>query len=108
MSTVITKNTSDLERLLEKAQSLPDLGGGVVINNQDKTITENGSYSADNGYTGLGVVTVDVPERVVTEKGEDGFSPIATVKQTDDGAVISITDKNGMTTATITNGKTAY
>lgn len=108
MNTVITKNTSDLEQLLEKAQSLPDLGGGVAINNQDKTITENGSYSADNGYTGLGVVTVEVPERVVTEKGEDGFSPIATVEQTDDGAVISITDKNGMTTATITNGKTAY
>ena len=37
--------------------------------------------------------------------GEDGFSPIATVKQTDTGADISITDKNGTTTATITNGK---
>jgi hypothetical protein len=37
--------------------------------------------------------------------GEDGFSPIATVTQTDTGAVISITDKDGTTTATITNGK---
>ena len=36
---------------------------------------------------------------------EDGFSPIATVEQTDTGAVISITDKDGTTTATITNGK---
>lgn len=39
------------------------------------------------------------------ENGEDGFSPIATVTQTDSGAVISITDKDGTTTATITNGK---
>jgi hypothetical protein len=35
-------------------------GGGVEINNQDKTITENGTYTADEGYTGLGTVEVDV------------------------------------------------
>ena len=34
--------------------------GGVTIKNQDKTFTENGSYAADSGYTGLGVVKVDV------------------------------------------------
>lgn len=39
------------------------------------------------------------------ENGEDGFSPIAKVEQTAGGAVISITDKDGTTTATITNGK---
>ena len=37
--------------------------------------------------------------------GEDGFSPIATVEQTKTGAVVSITDRNGTTTATVTNGK---
>lgn len=36
-------------------------GGGVTIRNQNKTITENGTYTADSGYTGLGMVTVDVP-----------------------------------------------
>jgi hypothetical protein len=39
-------------------------GGGsaddIVINNQDLTITENGTYTADSGYTGLGTVTVEV------------------------------------------------
>ena len=40
-----------------------------------------------------------------TEPGEDGFSPIAKVTQTESGAVISITDKSGTTTATIANGK---
>ena len=36
-------------------------GGGQTIRNQDKTITENGIYTADSGYTGLGTVTVNVP-----------------------------------------------
>lgn len=36
-------------------------GSGEEINNQDKTVTENGQYTADEGYTGLGTVTVNVP-----------------------------------------------
>lgn len=36
--------------------------------------------------------------------GADGISPIATVTQTGSGATISITDKNGTTTANINNG----
>jgi len=39
--------------------------------------------------------------------GADGFSPIATVTETDTGAVITITDKDGTTSATIQNGKDA-
>lgn len=35
-------------------------GGGATINNQDKTITQNGTYTADEGYTGLGTVSVNV------------------------------------------------
>lgn len=34
------------------------------VNNQTKTITENGTYTADDGYTGLGTVTVDVDTTV--------------------------------------------
>lgn len=40
------------------------------------------------------------------EAGEDGFSPTAAVEQTATGAVITITDKGGTTTAEITNGST--
>lgn len=36
-------------------------GGGTPINNQDISVTENGVYSADSGYTGLGTVSVSVP-----------------------------------------------
>ena len=37
--------------------------------------------------------------------GADGFPPTATVTQTSTGATISITDKTGTTTATVTSGK---
>lgn len=37
--------------------------------------------------------------------GADGFSPIATVVPTEDGGLITITDKNGTTEVTIYNGK---
>ena len=38
------------------------------------------------------------------QPGADGFSPIATVESNSEGAVISITDKNGTTTSQIYNG----
>lgn len=36
--------------------------------------------------------------------GADGFSPSVTVTQTESGAIITVTDKNGTTTATIESG----
>lgn len=39
-------------------------GSGGTVKNQHKTFTENGVYRADSGYTGLGTVTVAVPEVV--------------------------------------------
>lgn len=39
------------------------------------------------------------------EPGADGFSPIANVRQTADGAVITITDKYGTTEAVVASGK---
>lgn len=38
------------------------------------------------------------------QDGADGFSPIATVTQTASGATITITDKNGTTTANVNHG----
>lgn len=37
--------------------------------------------------------------------GADGFSPTATVRQMESGATITITDKNGTTTASVANGE---
>lgn len=68
------------------------------------TLTFTGAVNAS--YDGSSAVEIKIPNPGGNgENGEDGFSPIATVTQTDTGAVISITDKDGTTTATITNGK---
>jgi hypothetical protein len=37
--------------------------------NQNKTITENGTYTADSGYNGLGTVTVNVPSSSSSKYG---------------------------------------
>ncbi len=37
--------------------------------NQNKTITENGTYTADSGYNGLGTVTVNVPSTSSSKYG---------------------------------------
>lgn len=42
------------------AQAISQITVGDTINNQNKTITENGTYTADEGYTGLGEVVVNV------------------------------------------------
>lgn len=42
-----------------------------TVNNEDKTITENGTYTAGQGYTGLGEVTVNVdnvPDGIFIQK----------------------------------------
>lgn len=44
------------------------------INNQDITITQNGTYTADSNYTGLGEVTVNV------QGGSGGVKKFATVE----------------------------
>lgn len=64
---------------------------------QDLTPDEQAQARANIGITGG-----------TGEPGSAGFSPIAKVTQTDSGAVISITDKNGTTTATIVNGMDGY
>jgi hypothetical protein len=55
-----TELTEQQQLISELKTTLETKAAGVTINNQDKTITENGTYTADEGYTGLGTVTVEV------------------------------------------------
>lgn len=71
----------------------------IIDANGDLKITIQGKPS--------GVVHPMYPERIYNVGhvvGEDGYSPTATVTQTQNGATVSITDKNGTTTANISNG----
>lgn len=65
---------------------------------QDVEITENGEYTADSGYYGLGTVTVNVPEQtgfpilISTEAGMTAFLETA---QT--GQIVKYTGSTGST-----------
>lgn len=72
-----------------------EVGGSQIVSgvvNQNGTITFTDSDGNTFTTTGSSVI------------GADGFSPVATVTPTASGATVSITDKNGTTTANISNG----
>lgn len=80
--------------------------GGVVIVHAigDKPLKD---YIFQATVTVVTDVTMDDEDNVVVGgggSGGNGFSPIAKVTQSENGAVITITDKSGTTTATVTNG----
>ena len=92
------------EQLFMRVQCMGNLGvwqeltgggsqivSGVVNANGTITFTD----SEGNSFTTSG-------ESVI---GAEGFSPSATVQQTASGATITVTDKNGTTTANISNGQ---
>lgn len=91
---------SDRGEIATQAAALVDISGKLDKNqgsaNAGKTLT----VGSDGN-----LILTDMPEGGSGGTGADGYSPIAEVTQTDNGAVITITDKNGTTTATVTNGK---
>ena len=75
----------------------PDSLSYVHNSGDDKNIILNfGLVRGQNGRDGI--------DGIDGLNGRDGFSPSATVTQTETGASISITDVNGTTTANVTNG----
>lgn len=82
--------------------SLSNGGAGIKVG--DVIAASNGTLCKVSGISG-NTVYYDPIGTIAGGDVSGGFSPIATVTQTDSGAVISITDKDGETTATITNGK---
>lgn len=89
----------DISQLSEEKVSNPITGEvGQIL--EIETVDENGkpkSYKAVDKPTG--------GDSTTGTDGKDGFSPIATVTQTDTGAFISIQDAEGTTTAEIFHGK---
>ena len=72
-------------------------GNGVVF---IPDVSEDGILS----WTNNGNLPNPEPVNIKGIAGADGYSPTAKVTQTANGAVITITDKNGTTHATIRNG----
>ena len=59
--TIAVVDTPSGKQAAVKVYNVGGGGGGTTINNQDITVTANGTYTADAGYTGLGTVEVQVP-----------------------------------------------
>lgn len=65
-------NVSEYNNKSDKlAEAISNITVGETINNQNKTITENGTYTADEGYTGLGEVVVDVANTIPSTVATD-------------------------------------
>lgn len=82
--------------------------GETPVNAKNLNKLENGVAAAVASVNGISPDengNVEIEAGGSGGAGADGFSPIASVTQTDSGAVITITDANGTTTATVTNGK---
>lgn len=99
IDTLTKELENDLSQLSEEKVSNPITGEvGQIL--EIETVDENGkpkSYKAVDKPTG--------GDSTTGTDGKDGFSPIATVTQTDTGAFISIQDAEGTTTAEIFHGK---
>ena len=77
---------------------------GVVATGEAPTISEDGYWVVGGEKTEFKAVGTDGRDGVDGQNGADGYSPTATVVKTGNTATIEITDKNGTTTATISDG----
>lgn len=68
-------------------------GGGTEINNQDINVTQNGIYQAEEGYTGLGLVNVNVASGSPTQKF--GASVDTWIGDVDENGVLNQTTWTG-------------
>lgn len=83
---------------LKGDKSIKDLGIDVAINE------EVAEYVTEHKAELKGEPGKDGASGKDGTNGKDGFSPIAIVSQMIGGAVLTVTDKNGTTSATISNG----
>lgn len=90
-----------------------DLSGYATtayVDNKVANIPSGGETDLSNYYTKAETYNKEevnnlIPTVTNGTDGQDGFSPIATVSKSGNTATITITDKNGTTTANISDGK---
>ena len=87
----INEEVAEQESLIQNIKTALEGKASATVRLQNKTITENGTYTADSGYDGLGNVTVEV-------EGSGGTSvPLSNVTISAEGTLagIYITFLNG-------------
>lgn len=93
-------NVENVKQALDANTAAIQLNTAAIAKNTEKAHTHSNKTTLDKFGESNGQPTFDGQ----TIKGEAGYSPTAAVAQTDTGATITITDKSGTTTATVTNG----
>ena len=111
-----TSANSDTSWNVEHWQLIGDSSSGTTINNWsastdyvigDLIINNATLYQCNTNHTSG--ETFDETESanwtvLSGEKGDKGYSPVASVAQTDTGCTVTVTDANGTTTANLSNG----
>ena len=80
--------------------------GAIEITNEAADAANEAAEAAEDAADSASAVAAAIQEaaRRGDYDGADGFSPTATVTQTEGGCTITITDKNGTTTADVAKG----
>ncbi len=104
------KPTNDytIQVTLTEVKEMKDVIIGVTVGTsispeKIKEIAGEGDVADEKLAAAVGKYLKENP--VIGKPGENGFSPAAKVTQTETGATVTITDKNGTTEVVITNGK---
>lgn len=106
-------NKTDIDALLSNLSPDVDLSNYYTKTEVDQKINDidipeidlSNYYTKQETYNKTEVNNLIASSGGGEGTGADGFSPIARVEQTETGATITITDKTGTTTATVTNGQ---
>lgn len=101
LTDLTTKAKDNLVAAINEAAKSGSGGGGSV---EMRVAGGYIQYSTD-GETWENLIAVADLKGDKGDPGQNGYSPSASVTETDDGAEISITDKTGATTATVKNGR---
>lgn len=105
--TITDKNgttTASVSDGQDGAAGAPGQAATIAISSTE-TLPAGSPATVENvGSSSQASLAFGIPQGVAGQDGADGFSPTATITQTSSGATISITDKDGTTTADVSNG----
>ena len=82
----------------------PGAAATVTVGSTTTGAAGTSASVTNSGTSSAAVLDFTIPRGVAGTNGTDGFSPVATVTQNAGSATISITDANGTTTATVSDG----